>query len=164
MFDGNPKPVLKSCKSIANTEHDDDLDATYLVTPNQHCQNPSHAHHINHHNSSYRCPVTDTVVEESTGGSVVTVINNTSTIRANNSTPDIVLTNFEMENATNIDEDTFSNAARTLSIRKLKRKLDESVDPSKLSTLSLLSSATKAPEIEPITNNNETGTDSIQKQ
>lgn len=169
------KPILK----FYRTEHDDD--ATYLVTPNHHCQNPSHAHHISHHryhgvSSCYRYPVADTVVEESTGDSIVTVISNSPTLRANESsitmtpTPNIVLTNSEtVEHDTHI-EDTLSQATRSLSINKLINKTDEAIeDPLKLSpsSASLTSSTstplpTTAPAIDSISNYNETGTDSIQ--
>lgn len=96
-------------------EHSDGSDATYLLTSSQLCQNPSHAHHHSHH-ASYRFPVADTVVEESTGGSIVSVVgnatkhvtkSNTANINPNTSVnvnvntgnnttpPDIILTNSE---------------------------------------------------------------------
>lgn len=163
------------------TEHDDDSDATYLITPHHHCQNPSHAHHYSHHQhgSGYRYPMAETVVEESTGGSIVTVISNTSTIRPNDSTPDIVLTNSEsMEGKasivdTNNDDHHHHHGhqpkmVRSQSIDKPKNQGHDSVDSSKKpmplpssSSSSASLSATTAPATEPIPNN-ETGTDSIQ--
>lgn len=137
----------RSPNSLPNIEHDDGSDATYLLTPSQHCQNPSHAHHYSHH-QSYRHPVGDTVVDESTGGSVVTVISTTPSIRANDTTPDIILTNSESENGAHIDE-TLSTATRTLSIQSLAQWHD-TTDPS-ATTLH-----------EPNSNGNEAGTDSIQ--
>ncbi|XP_031619406.1 uncharacterized protein LOC116338347 isoform X11 [Contarinia nasturtii] len=156
-------------------EHDDD--ATYLITPNHDCQNPSHAHHISHHrhhgvSSCYRYHVADTVVEESTDDSIVTVISSTPSIRANESptipttpTPNIILTNSEtVENETYIEE-TSLHAARSLSINKLTNKPDEAgVDPMKLSpssaslpSPSLLTSPTIAQATDSISNYKETG-------
>ncbi|XP_031619398.1 serine-rich adhesin for platelets isoform X3 [Contarinia nasturtii] len=155
-------------------EHDDD--ATYLITPNHDCQNPSHAHHISHHrhhgvSSCYRYHVADTVVEESTDDSIVTVISSTPSIRANESptipttpTPNIILTNSEtVENETYIEE-TSLHAARSLSINKLTNKPDEAgVDPMKLSpssaslpSPSLLTSPTIAQATDSISNYKET--------
>lgn len=147
-------------------EHDDDSESTYLVTPSPLCQNPSHAHHCSHHHSSYRYPVADTVVEESTGGSIVTVISNTASIRVNDLTPDIVLTNSESESGIHIDE-TLSTATRSLSIHnKLQNKRNDTIESSALSTSPSSSSieTTTAQATEQNLNNNEAGTDSIQNQ
>lgn len=146
-----------------NTEHDDDdSDATYLLTPSHLCQNPSHAHHFSHHQSSYRYPVAETVVEESTGGSIVTVISNTASIRAIDSTPDIVLTNSESESGTHFDDEIPCATARSLLSINDKNNIDETTDPS----VALLSSSPSFTTTEQATeqnlNNNEAGTDSIQ--
>lgn len=141
-----------------NVEHDDGLDSTYSVTTSHLCQNPSHAHHISHH-PVYRFPVADTVVEESTGGSIVTVISN-STIQMNDSTPDIILTHSESEIDVHIVDDHLSDAARSISIKSIDQ-MDEIVEnalPSSSSPTITTALATEQTSL----NNNEAGTDSIQ--
>lgn len=117
------------------------------------CQNPSHSHHHSHH----RFLVADTVVEESTGGSIVTVISN-STMRANDSTPDIILTHSDTENEAHNVDDHLSHAARSLSIKSIDQQ-DETIENASPSS----STVTTAPATEQTSNNNnEAGTDSIQ--
>lgn len=163
-------PFSKFAIYRPNIEHDDE--ATYLVTPNRYCQNPSHAHHYSHHHhqSSYRHSVAHTVFEEanpeeSTGGSIVTVINNTASILTNDSTPDIVLTNSdtpEPDTQTNhTDDEHLSTAARSLSIKSIDNE-DELGDPS--TSLTTVSQATETiPNNNNNNNNNDEGTGSLQK-
>lgn len=156
--------------NLPNVEQDDGLESTYLVTPSHLCQNPSHAHHQSHH-PSYRFPVADTVVEESTGGSIVTVISN-STMRINDSTPDIVLTHSDSDaGAFHMDDNHLSNASRSISMKSIEQK-DETNDQLGASTSSSSSLPQSPPSIPSDTtaqateqmpnNNNEAGTDSIQ--
>lgn len=72
----NPKPhPFKTPIHHHHTDFDDGSAApTYLITPSFTCQNPSHSHHLSHFPPCYRQHLVDTVVEESTGGSIVTVI------------------------------------------------------------------------------------------
>lgn len=150
-----------------NIELDDDSESTYLVTPNRYCQNPSHAHHYSHQQSGYRYPVAHTVVEEtnpeeSTGGSIVTVINNTmASIKANDSTPDIVLTNSETDTQIDADADanlTIATATRSLSIQSNDNG-DDMADPSTSSAPTVATSQAT----DTISNdNNEAGTGSLQ--
>lgn len=57
------------------TDFDDGSAApTYSITPSFTCQNLSHSHHPSHFPLYHRQLMVDTVVEESTGGSIVTVI------------------------------------------------------------------------------------------
>lgn len=129
-----------------------------MVTPSHLCQNPCHAHHLSHH-PSHGHSVADTVVEESTGGSIVTVISNTSNW-TNDPTPDIILTNSEFEAGTHT-ADTLSSATQLLSPKSIGRKDGEIKDH--LASPPLPAAATTAPATtEQIPNINETGTDSIQ--
>lgn len=116
-----------------------------MVTQNQYCQNPSHAHHHSHHHhqhhnqSGYRHLVARTVVEESnpeesTGGSIVTVIDNTASIKANDSTPDIVLTNSETDTQPMHTDEHLSITTRSLSIQSIDNE-DETVNASTSATM-----------------------------
>lgn len=70
-----PPPPIQPTPLHLYTDFDDGSAApTYLITPSFTCQNPSHSHHISQFPPSYRQNWVDTVVEESTGGSVITVI------------------------------------------------------------------------------------------
>lgn len=71
----HPSHTFKPQTLTPPTEFDDgSAAATYLITPSFTCQNPSHSHHPSHFQPCYRPQMVDTVVEESTGGSIVTVI------------------------------------------------------------------------------------------
>lgn len=144
-----------------NVEHDDGLE--YLVAPSHLCQNPNHAHHHSHH-TSYRYPVADTVVEESTGGSIVTVISTNSTVRTNDLTPDIILTHSE-----SVSEDylTDNHTIHSLLTKSIDQMDENNVN---LSTSILSSSSSLQPSLIPVEttaqatdeipcNNNEMGTD-----
>lgn len=155
---------------MLNVEQDDGLESTYLVTPSHLCQNPSHAHHQSHH-LGFRFPVADTVVEESTGGSIVTVISN-STIRTNDFTPDIILTHSDSDTEAHQMDDHLSNAARSSSIKSIDQNNETNFDQFSAMTssssplpqlLSSIPSVTTAQATEQMpNNNNEAGTDSIQ--
>lgn len=157
-FKNKTKNTFRSFNLISHDlEHSDGSDATYLLTPSQLCQNPSHAHHHSHHASHNRFPVADTVVEESTGGSIESVIINTATTTLTNTTitattnsrgntpnnntfpPDIILTNSEAKNdtipvhpPTHVDEIP-PKVTRSLSIKSMKSpksmdQIDEMAD------------------------------------
>lgn len=117
-----------------------------MITPSFTCQNSNHAHHPIHFQSSYR--LVDTVVEESTGGSVVTVISNTTTSN------DIT----ESDMKPNID-DTLSTATQSLSI-KSKLIKDDASNPAPSTSLEL-NEHNDSDNVDTISNDIEMGTEII---
>lgn len=95
-----------------------------MVTPSFTCQNPNHPHHRSHFAGFRTYPIEETVVEESTASSIVTVIDTSSisTARLNDSTtPDILLTNHSNSNLNDFDDEKLSNlTTRALKIQSMK--------------------------------------------
>lgn len=95
-----------------------------MVTPSFTCQNPNHPHHRSHFAGFRTYPIEETVVEESTASSIVTVIDTSSisTAHLSDSTaPDILLTNHSNSNSNDFDDEKLSNlTTRALMIQSKK--------------------------------------------
>lgn len=121
-----PFPIQLLLAHKNQTEYDDGSTATtYLVTPSFTCQNPNHPHHRSHFAGIRSYPIEETVFEESTAGSIVTVIDttsSTSTARLNDSaTPDIILTNQSKSILNDFNDEQLSNlTTRALTIQSKK--------------------------------------------
>lgn len=125
----SPNYLLLKLLAHKITEYDDGSTATtYLVTtPTFICQNPNHPHHRSHFTGFRSYPIEETVVEESTASSIVTVIDTTSStstvacLNDGTTTPDILLTNHSNSDLNDFDDEKLSNlTVRALTIQSKK--------------------------------------------